>query len=240
MAAALTAAVVLSPTAIHAGRPLDTEDTGTVEPGAGEVETGLDLSRQGGTSAFGSRLVLSLGVAPHLEVRAEAAVVALDHPGEASRAGFGDSLVGLKYRLLDESVGTPAVLVAAAARLPTGDAGRGLGEPAPAVITLAAVSRTLGTVTLTANAGYVFEVSARAHDTVIAALAAEQRIGPRWTVVAEVFARLGVWGADDRVIARAGATWHLLERVRVDGAVGTGLGRHGADLLSTLGATFRF
>jgi hypothetical protein len=208
LAATLTAAVVLSPTAVHAARPLDTEDTGTVEPGAAEVETSLDLTRKGSTSAFGSRLVVSLGVVPHLEVRAEAAVTAIHSPGEPSRAGLGDSLVALKYRLLDESAGTPAVLVAAATRLPT--------------------------------AGYVFELSARTHDRVIAALAAEQRLGPRWTVVAEVFALLGVWGTDNHVVARAGATWQLLECMRLDGAVGTDLGRHAADLLVTLGATFRF
>jgi len=58
--------------------------------------------------------------------------------------------------------------------------------------------------------------------------------------VGEVFALLGVWDAADQIVARVGAAWQLGRNLRLDGAVGTGLGSGNADLLFTVGATFRF
>ena len=234
------AVVALPSTAVHAGRPLDTEDTGTVASGAAEVEASLDLLRQGVTTAVESRVVVSTGVAPRLEVRVEAAVAALDREGHPWEAGVADSLVGVKYRVWDESGPAPAVLLAAAVRLPTGDADRGLGTPEPAIAALLAASHTFGALTLTANAGYVFEVSGRTHDAAIAAVSAEQRLSSRWTIVAEVFTLFGVASVRHRAIARAGATWQMLDRVRFDAAVGTDLDRLGDGVIVTLGATLRF
>lgn len=101
MAAALTAAVLLAPALGEAARPLDTEDTEVLDPGAAEVETALDLALQGHVSAFGSRLVFSLGVLPRLEARLETTVAAVNPPGASVTGGPGDSLLGAKYRFLD-------------------------------------------------------------------------------------------------------------------------------------------
>ena len=239
-AAAVVAAIVLVTTLVDAGRPLDTEDTAVLDPGAGEFEAGLDLSRGGDGGVVGSRLAAAAGLLPGLEARIEASLVALDPPGQTWRTGVGDSLIGLKYRLLAESSCAPAVLLSAAARLPTGDDARGLGEGKPAVVALAVVSRRWGSLTLTANGGYVFAAGSRADDAVLAALAAEQQLAFGWTLVGEVFALLGVWNAPDQVLARVGAARQLGPHLRLDGAVGTGLGSGNADLLLTVGATFRF
>jgi hypothetical protein len=224
-AAAGAAAIVLVATLADAGRPLDTEDTTVLDPGAAEVEAGLELSRGDDGRALGGRLVAAVGVFPGLEARIEASVLASDPRGQSWRAGAGDSLIGLKYRLLADSSAAPAVLLAAAARLPTGDDTRGLGEGTPAVVALAAVSRRWGPLTLTANAGYVFEANGRADDAVLAALAAERQLAFGWTLVGEVFALLGVRNAaDQKIVARVGAAWQLGRNLRLDGAVGTGLG----------------
>ena len=240
VAAAVATAAIFVATLVDAGRPLDTEDTTVLDPGAGELEAGLDLSRGGDGSGVGSRLVAAVGVLPGLEARIEASVVALDPRGQSWRAGAGDSLIGLKYRLLAESSRAPAVLLAAAARLPTGDAARGLGVGEPAVVALAAVSRGWGPLTLTANAGYAFAAGSRADDAVVAGLAAEHQLAFGWTLVGEVFTLLGVRHAADQILARVGAAWQLGQHLRLDGAVGTGLGTGNADLIFTLGATVRF
>ena len=239
-AAAGAAAIVLVATLADAGRPLDTEDTTVLDPGVAELEAGLELSRGDDGRALGGRLVAAVGVFPGLEARIEASVLASDPRGQSWRAGAGDSLIGLKYRLLADSSHAPAVLLAAAARLPTGDDTRGLGEGTPAVVALAAVSHRWGPLTLTANAGYVFEANGRADDAVLAGLAAERQLAFGWTLVGEVFALLGVWNAADQIVARVGAAWQLGRNLRLDGAVGTGLGSGNADLLFTVGATFRF
>lgn len=239
-AAAVAVAIVLVAAFVDAGRPLDTEDTTVLDPGVGELEAGLDLSRGVDGSAIGSRLVASVGVLPGLEARIETSVVTLDSRGQRWRAGAGDNLIGLKYRLLAESSRAPAVLLAAAARLPTGDAARGLGEGELAVVALAAVSRGWGPLTLTANTGYAFAAGSRADDAVVAGLAAEYQLAVGWTLVGEVFALLGVRNAADPILARVGVAWQLGQHLRLDGAVGTGLGSGDADLILTVGATFRF
>ena len=179
-ATAGAAAIVLVATLADAGRPLDTEDTTVLDPGAAELEAGLELSRGDDGRTLGGRLVAAVGVFPGLEARIEASVLASDPRGQSWRAGAGDSLIGFKYRLLADSSHAPAVLLAAAVRLPTGDDTRGLGEGTPAVVALAAVSRRWGPLTLTANAGYVFEAGGRADDAVLAGLAGSPSTGPSW------------------------------------------------------------
>jgi hypothetical protein len=223
----------------HAVRPLDTEDTGVLDPGVVEVETSLDLARNHDDNVFGSRLVVSVGTLPRLEARVETAVEAFDRPGVVG-AGVGDSLVGLKYRALDESVQAPAVLLAAAVRLPTGDEDRGLGAGDTAVIALAALSKTWGAFTVTANAGYAFSVAGRTADVVMGSVAAERHLASSWSLLGEVVALVGMGDQRDRVIARLGLAWQASTRVRLDGAVATGLSHGSEDLIATVGATLRF
>jgi len=75
---------------------------------------------------------------------------------------------------------------------------------------------------------------------VLAGLAVEHQLALGWTLVGEVFALLGVWNAADQILARVGPAWQLEQNLRLDGAVGTGLGSGNADLILTVGATFRF
>jgi hypothetical protein len=236
----LTAAVLLAPAIGEAARPLDTEDTEVLDPGAAEFETGLDLALHDDASAFGGRLVLSVGVLPRLEARVETSVVGLDTRGEAVRGGPGDSLLGAKYRLLDEAPHQPALLLATAVRLPTGDADRGLGTGEGAVLGLLGISRSWGALTLTANAVYEWSLAGRSGDTVVAALAGEHQLGRGWTLVGELVTILGLADRPHRFVARLGATWQLREYLRLDGAIAAGRERSSEDLIVTLGATFGF
>jgi hypothetical protein len=54
--------------------------------------------------------VLSLGVRPRLEAHIESMLLSIEPDEGRGRGGIGDSLVGLKYRLLDEADAIPAVL----------------------------------------------------------------------------------------------------------------------------------
>jgi hypothetical protein len=160
--------------------------------------------------------------------------------GESSRGGPGDSLVGAKYRLLDEEPHQPAVLLATAFRLPTGDADRGLGTGETAVLALLGISRTWGAFTVTANGAYEWSLTGRRQDTVFVGVSGERRIGPRWTLVGELVTILGIAERPNRYVARLGATWQLREYLRLDGAIAAGLERGTEDLIVTLGATFGF
>lgn len=232
--------LVLSPGAAGAGRPLDTEDTGTVEPGKVELELGADYTRNPEDRTGALTGVLSVGVLPGLEGRAESALIRLDQDGQGARGGLGDSLLGVKYRVLDETEARPAVLTALAVRFPTGDDRRGLGARGEDVQLLLVVSKGFGPVTLTGNAGYTVVTTDREADTWTLAGAAEYRLAKAWTLVGEVVGALGARQAADTAVVRIGAVYALTEGIRVDAAVGTGLGRDSPDLSLRVGVTIAF
>jgi hypothetical protein len=223
-----------------AGRPLVTEDTGTLAPGAVELEVALDhvRERHGDGVVFQSPLAFNIGLVPRLElsVGTLALVVVPDHA--PSRAGAGDSAARLKYRFVDETDSVPALMAAAAARFPTGDADRGLGDPGFGVQALAVVSKTLGNVTVTFNGGYTFATVGRDRDVVHVSASAEAAVTDAWSIVGEVVSDLAtVRRADDQLVLRVGTVYALNDRVRLDAAAGFGATRASPDVVVTLGVT---
>jgi hypothetical protein len=108
--------------------------------------------------------VLSFGVLPRLEGRFESALLLFEPEGERARGGLADSLVGFKYRALDETLTVPAVLGALTLRLPTGDEARGLGSSGVDVGLLIVLGKAFGPVTLMGNMGYTPSTGDRALD----------------------------------------------------------------------------
>lgn len=223
-----------------AGRPLTTEDTGTLDPGKVELELSLDYVRDGGAEVFllPGGPALNIGLLPRLEGTVATAFVLFDTDGKALRAGLGDSLVRIKYRFLDETPRLPALLGAVSGRLPTGDEDRGLGEKGIDIQSLAVASKTFGAVTLTVNAGYTFVTRDRDLDVVNLNASAEAGITKAWSIVGEVVSELATSRrADDRIAVRAGMVYAVGERVRLDAAVGFGTTRASPDTLLTVGVT---
>ncbi len=70
-------AATLIPTAAWAGRPLDSEDTGTAGPWTGELELSVTHERRDADHACAPRGVVTLGLLPGLEVRIESGIAAL-------------------------------------------------------------------------------------------------------------------------------------------------------------------
>ncbi len=239
-AIAFTLGVVAAESPAWAGRPLVTEDTGTLEPGAVELEVGLDYIR--GTSAdlvvFPGPLAFNIGLLPRLEATVATLFLLSDPDGAPSRAGPGDSAIRLKYRFFDETERIPALMAAVAMRLPTGDADRGLGDRGVDVQALAVASKTFGPVTATINGGYVFATHDRAADSVNIFASVETAITRAWSIAAEAVTDLATSRqTDDRLVLRVGTVYALGERVRLDAAAGFGATRASPDLFLTLGIT---
>ncbi len=240
--------LVLAPGTAFAGRPLDTEDTGTVDPGKAELELSGDFARNPTDNSWSTKAVLSVGLIPRLEGRIESTILFLEpRPAEddeeadrKGRGGVGDSLIGFKYRLLDEADAVPAALGSVTLRLPTGDEDRGLGAEDVDVGLLAVVSKAFGPVNLTVNGGYTFVLRDRDLDFWLAAGSVEYRATKEWSLVGEIVCGLGIHAVDrtpDTIILRAGSTWAVTDRIRLDGAVGAGLTRESPDVLVTVGVT---
>ncbi len=245
---AITLLLVLAPGAVFAGRPLDTEDTGTVEPGKAELELSGDFARNPNDNSWSTRAVLSFGLIPRLEGRIESTILFVEpRPAQddeeadrKGRGGVGDTLMGFKYRLLDDADAVPAVLGSLTLRLPTGDVDRGLGAEDVDVGLLAVVSKAFGPFNLTVNGGYTFVMRDRNLDFWLAAGSVDYRATKEWSLVGEIVCGLGIHGVHrtpDTTVLRAGGIWAVTDRIRLDGAVGVGLTRESPDLLVTFGVT---
>jgi hypothetical protein len=224
-----------------AGRPLDTEDTGTVSPGQAELELSVDYATSSTDKLGAFKGVLNAGLLPRLEARLESALLWLDPEGESARSGIGDSLFGVKYRLVEEGEALPAVLGSLTLKLPTGDETRGLGSPGVDVGLLAVVSKAFGPVTLMLNGGYTFVddsvTQARDLDFWVAAGAIEYRATEAWALVGEIVGILGADKAPDTAVLRVGSVYAVTDWLKLDGAIGFGLTRDSPDVLVTVGAT---
>lgn len=234
---AIALVLVLMPAGARGGRPLDTEDTGTVEPGKAELELSGDYARNPEDNSWSTKGVLSVGLLPGLEARVESALLLLEPEGQRSRAGVTDSLFGVKYRFLDESEAFPAVLGGLTVRLPTGDERRGLGAEDVDVGFLAVVSRIFGPVTLTWNGGHTFVTRDRDLDFWTLAASLEYHATKTWILVSEIVSTVGAVRAADVAVLRAGVIYVVGDRVKLDGAVGVGLTRESPDVLVTVGVT---
>lgn len=239
-AGALALWLILGPVAAFAGRPLDTEDTGTADPGTVELELSGDFARNPEDSTWSPKGVLNFGLLPGLEARIESALLFVEPDGESVTGGIGDSLFGVKYRFVDEAPTVPAVLGALTVRLPTGDDDRGLGAEETDVGLLAVVSKIFGPVTLTWNGGYTFV--SRDADLSFWTVTGSVEYGATdaWSLVAEVVSSLGAEAADDLAVLRAGSRYAITDRIKLDAAVGAGATRASPDVIVTVGVTIAF
>lgn len=233
---AMALVLALGPAWAWGGRPLDTEDTGTAEPGKADLELSGDYARNPEDNRWSVKGVLSVGLLPRLEARIESALLLLEPEDQRSRAGIADSLFGVKYRLLDES-DFPAVLAGFTVRLPTGEERRGLGAADVDAGIVAVASKAVRALTLTGNVGYTFVTRDRELDFWTLAASLEYRMTKAWILVGEVVSIVGADRAPDLTVLRVGAIYAIGARLKLDGAVGVGLTRGSPDVLITVGMT---
>lgn len=246
--AAALALVAVSPGIAGAGRPLDTEDTGTAA--RVEVELGATYERVSDGHAGDVTIGVNVGLRENLEVNVQGTLAGVDPPEAGARGGVGDTVLGVKYRFLDETPPWPALLGRLSVRLPTGDEARGLGADGVDVGLLLAASRTLGSLTLTANVGYTITTGDAHADVVTLAGSVEWAPGGAWRLVGELVGEIAVGrDADDTAVVRVGVAWDvfdageapgLLRRATLDGAIGVGLTSASPDVVATIGLTLVF
>ena len=228
-----------------AGRPLDTEDTGTLEPGEVEVVTSAEYVKATDQRTGVGTLSVTVGLLPGLDAHLDASGYVSDRDGENTTGGFAEAALGFKYRLLDETEQRPAVLIAltlVGRPKATKEQLEGT-EPAEDGFDLdarLAVSKALGPVTVTWNGGYAFATDGVTVHTLLLGLAGEYRVTKALALVAETFSEITFDGEGPAVVARVGAVYAITDNVRIDGAVGMGLTRNSPDVTATVGVTVRF
>ena len=146
----------------QAGPPFVTDDPEPPPPGGWEINVPFILEHASGATEMDAPLFdLNYGL-PEIQLKLEFPIAVVHEDNNGTQAGLGDSLVGVKWRFLNDErsqfqLGTYPQLL-----LPTGDHARGLGEGRAAFVLPLLAQKSWDKWTVYGNAGYWWR---SAHET---------------------------------------------------------------------------
>jgi hypothetical protein len=142
--------LALVPVLAWAARPLETEDPGTIRPGKAALEVSVEYGKSNGGTVTGGAGVVGIGLRPGLEARLRATLLWSTPLHEPSRGGSGDSLLGVKHRLLNETEAPDVAVLRVGAVYPLsrrikldGALGWGVTRASPGVLLIVGVTIAL-------------------------------------------------------------------------------------------------
>ncbi len=240
-------ALGLLPAMVWAGRPLLTDDTGTVKPGHVELEAGALGIGNGPTRHMDALACLTLGVTPRLEAGAGfGAQWEQRRPEDGTHDSFTDCTdltLGLKWQGLADGPAGLSLALAPTLKLPFANRDKnGSGELDFDLAGLA--SLPLGErANLHFNVGYMWvgDNDEDLSDLLRLGLALDYACTPAWQWVAELYAVQAVETRDPWMLsANTGLRWTVCDGLVLDGAVGAGLHGDMPDLTATVGLTWNY
>ena len=184
----LLPALILLPVGGYCGAPFQTDDPAVLA--FGHVE--LLAFYQGTLSATGRGGTLP-GLESHFGIHEKTELdlvtpLAFETPsGSGTAHGYGDTLLGLKYRLVDESATSPLVSLVPKVTIPTGNSSRGLGNGGSQVFLAAAAQWHSDRFQTYANAGYWINNGTGNRDYWFVGWQAQYAFSATWLLGAEVF-----------------------------------------------------
>ncbi|MBI3329734.1 MAG: transporter [Nitrospinae bacterium] len=239
----LWAGGLLCATSSQAGRPLATQDAGTVGVGRFELELGGAYTRERNDDrAVDTGFVLAFGSSSRSQVEVEVPFAFL-RPAEGMNAeGFGDVELRGKYRFFDEAPLWPAPGLMLTLKSPTGSERRGLGTGTTDVALTALATKTLGPLVAHLNLSYTFNGTSEEDNVFGYAFALELPVTGRFKLVSEL---VGETHADpaaqaDPLVVLFGATFELKNGVILDSALNLGLTNASPDYQVLVGVTVSF
>jgi len=181
-------ALALFPLGGQCGAPFETEDPNTVVGGQVELLFFYASTLQGaGRSGSAPGIEVHVGALEGLEVDLVAAL-AFDRPsGLTTRWGYGDTTLGVKYRVLAESETTPLISLVPKLTFPTGNGDRGLGNGGSQIFLSASALKTYDSFQTYGNAGYWINNGTDNRNYWFLGWQAQYRFSDAWTLGAEVF-----------------------------------------------------
>ena len=137
-----------------------TDDPGTPGSGVWEINVAY-LEQRTGTEWVRSfpHADFNYGVGDRVQLKYETGwLYVQEPPGDATKSGLDDSLLGVKWRFLDQSRSGVAMSVYPQLQLenPTGSVARGIAEPGPNLFLPVEVSHDFGQMKLVGEFGYQY------------------------------------------------------------------------------------
>jgi hypothetical protein len=136
---------------------MTTDDPATPGAGMWEVNFLTTLSRSREGSIFETPLVdLNYGLGNHIQLKLEAPWLLMKEPGEKIKSGPGNSMIGVKWRFLDEERRGLAMSIYPQLEFnnPTNSVERGLVEKGAALFLPVEIAKDIGPVEVNSEVGY--------------------------------------------------------------------------------------
>ncbi len=242
LAAMASALFLIQPA--FAAHPFITEDPGT--QGTGRIELELGLAASQGDPSLNGRAVafspqLSLGIAPAIDLIAQA-IWLNQMPAQApTLAGSGDMLTDFKWRFFETD--TLAFAVRAGLGLPTGDSATGLGAGTLGYHAIAIAGVKFGSYAVYANAAYARtrQPGARADLGFFSMALTRPDDAPLRTFIeAATFSSVDPGNPQWPAVARAGLIYTVNAWLDVDAGFQARLNRSATRAVWLAGATLRW
>jgi len=230
-----------------AGRPLCTDDAGTVGPGHVEVELGWEYAKQPNDDKENAlTLSLTTGIIwDRLDLGVETPYMWLNVNEGNNVDGIGDLLVRFKLRFIDETDKFPALAVTLGGKTTTGNSKKGLGTGEVDFVANFIATKEMGRVTLHGNVGHNATgdvAEEQEFNLVNLGLAGEFSVNEQITLVSEIYAEIATEDIDEEnpLDILVGATYELPIGTVLDFGVAAGLTNGSPDYRITLGMTHEF
>jgi hypothetical protein len=240
----LPSLLLLFTSSTFAARPLTTEDTGTVEKGAFQLETGFDFARQENyDKEFASSMTLTYGLLSRMDMGIASGYLFVDPAEGKKENGFADTEVKVKYRLMDEKGRLPSFAVMGKVKIPTASESKGLGSGKTDFSIITIFQKNLSKrLTLYLNLGYTFIGEHRANDEFNYSLAGQFVLSDKWALVGEIVGVNNFNGrkGDDPLSGLLGIQYLITEGIVWDAGVGIGMSKAAPDYRITTGFTLLF
>jgi hypothetical protein len=171
------------------GAPFETDDPGVVAPGRIELLGFYQSTRaaDGRTGALPG-LEMHFGMVDGVELDVTAPL-AFNTPSthRATQRGYGDTGIGLKYRLIQESDRGPLLSLVPKVSVPSGNSSRGLGNGGSQVDLAVAGQVNRGDFQTNANVAYYINNGSDNRNYWLLGVQAQYAVSLTWTVGAEIF-----------------------------------------------------
>ena len=219
------------------GPPLLTDDTGTPGDGAWELNVAVTMEKTSREDFWEAPILdLNYGIGDRVQLKFEIPWAVLDEDDAETRSGFGNPLIGVKWRFLDQadhgvSVSTyPQIELNAL----SSSVRHGLAEEDTGLLLPIEIERDFGYVGVGAEVG--FTTGEERDDGWVYGLALGKEMTPAFELVGELHGESGVDLDDSQLVYDVGFRWQLGEGEALLFSIGQGLrDRDDPDLMAYLG-----
>ncbi len=143
-----------------AGPPFITDDPETPEWRGWEINIPFTFERTRDTREMQMPLFdINYGFKPNVQLKIEIPLLSVHPVGGGHQFGLGDTLIGSKWRFLEEEERRPQLAFYPQAALPTGNRARGLGDGDASYLIPLVGQKSWGKWTLYGNLGYTVQMA---------------------------------------------------------------------------------